>query len=308
MTDKKNRVAILLSTFNGEQFLSAQLDSLLVQTHAACDLWVRDDGSSDATLAIVHRYAAAHPNIRVTAGANLGFVGSFHELLQIAGNGYDFYFFCDQDDVWLPGKVASAVALLAPQTGPALYCSRTQYTDMALEAIGPSPDYPADKIGWGNALVQNIATGCTVALNASARQLVLSSLPRYCLAHDWWAYLVVSAFGTVVFDTQSHILYRQHGRNTIGMQQQGLLGQWARVQRFARRLRQAGPGWLDQLAEFDRTHGARLKDGQRAQLQMLLQSRRQWLAAFRVAIQGFYWRMSAVDTLILRVLLALRLY
>ena len=77
---------------------------------------------------------------------------------------------------------------------------------------------------------------------------------------------------------------------------------------FARRLRQAGPGWLDQLAEFDRAHGARLKDGQRAQLQMLLQSRRQWLAAFRVATQSFYWRMSAVDTLILRVLLALRLY
>ena len=98
------------------------------------------------------------------------------------------------------------------------------------------------------------------------------------------------------------------GRNTIGMQKQGLLGQWARVQRFARRLRQAGPGWLDQLAEFDRAHGARLKDGQRAQLQMLLQSRRQWLAAFRVATQSFYWRMSAVDTLILRVLLALRLY
>ena len=96
MTDKQNRVAILLSTFNGERFLPAQLDSLLAQTHTACDIWLRDDGSSDGTLAIVHRYAEQYPSIRLKEGANLGFVGSFHDLLQTAGDGYDFYFYCDR--------------------------------------------------------------------------------------------------------------------------------------------------------------------------------------------------------------------
>lgn len=308
MTDKQNRVAILLSTFNGERFLQQQLDSLRAQTHADCDIFVRDDGSMDATLDIVRRDASAHGRMQVRAGANLGFVGSFFELLQMAGDGYDFYFFCDQDDVWLPGKVAGAVAALAPQGGAAMYCSRTECVDAQLQAIGPSPDYPPGKIGWGNALVQNIATGCTIALNAPARQLLLSGLPRHCLAHDWWAYLVVSAFGSVVFDTQSHILYRQHGGNAIGMQQGGLRGQWARVQRFVHRLRQAGPGWLDQLAEFERVHGARLDAGKRTEVRLLLQSRKRWLAALRVARMGFYWRMNPTDSRILRVLLALRLY
>ncbi|MEF9964701.1 MAG: glycosyltransferase family 2 protein [Comamonas sp.] len=301
-------MAILLSTFNGEQFLPAQLDSLLAQSHAACDIWVRDDGSSDQSLAIVQRYAAAHSQIQVCAGANLGFVASFYELLQNVGAGYDFYFFCDQDDVWLPSKVSRALMLLDGQQGAALYCSRTQYVDRDLQPIGPSPDYDRSCIGWGNALVQNIATGCTVALNAAARERLLSKGPGFCLAHDWWAYLVVSAFGSVVFDSESHILYRQHGRNTIGMQKQGLVGQWARVQRFWRRLRQAGPGWIDQLSEFERRHGADLPEAQRRQLRMLIRSRSSWTTAVRASMQRYYWRMNAVDTLILRVLLALRLY
>ncbi|GAB2455415.1 hypothetical protein GCM10027082_02430 [Comamonas humi] len=308
MTDKQNRVAILLSTFNGERFLQEQLDSLRAQTHADCDIFVRDDGSTDATLALLRRDASAHGRMQVQAGANLGFVGSFFELLQMAGDGYDFYFFCDQDDVWLADKVASAVAALAPRQEAALYCSRTECVDAQLQPIGPSPDYPPAKIGWGNALVQNIATGCTMALNAPARRLLLSGLPRHCLAHDWWAYLVVSAFGAVVFDANSYIRYRQHGNNAIGMQQGGLRGQWARVQRFVRHLRRSGPGWLDQLAEFDRVHGHRLDAGRRGQVHLLLQSRRRWLAALRVARMRFYWRMNPTDTRILRVLLALRLY
>lgn len=308
MTDKQNRVAILLSTFNGERFLPAQLDSLLAQSHADCDIWVRDDGSSDQSLAIVRRYASTHPNIHIQAGKNLGFVASFYELLQSAGAGYGFYFFCDQDDVWLPSKVGRALALLDTEQGAALYCSRTQYVDRDLQPIGPSPDYDHRCIGWGNALVQNIATGCTIALNSAARERLLSQRPGFCLAHDWWAYLVVSAFGQVVFDSESHILYRQHGSNTIGMQKQGLAGQWARVQRFWRRLRQAGPGWIDQLSEFERLHGTSLPDAQRHQLRMLIRSRSSWITALRASAQHYYWRMSKVDTLILRVLLALRLY
>ncbi|MEJ5127752.1 glycosyltransferase family 2 protein [Comamonas sp. MYb21] len=308
MTDKQNRVAILLSTYNGERFLPAQLDSLLAQSHAGCDIWVRDDGSSDQSLAIVRRYASIHPNIHIQAGENFGFVASFYELLQNVGAGYGFYFFCDQDDVWLPSKVSRALALLEGEQGAALYCSRTQYVDRDLQPIGPSPDYDRRCIGWGNALVQNIATGCTVALNRAARERLLAQRPGFCLAHDWWAYLVVSAFGQVVFDSESHILYRQHGSNTIGMQKQGLAGQWARVQRFWRRLRQAGPGWIDQLSEFDRLHGADLADAQRRQLRMLIRSRSSWTTALRASVQRYYWRMSKVDTLILRVLLALRLY
>lgn len=307
MSDPGKRVAILLSTFNGEQFLPQQLDSLYAQQGVDCHIFVRDDGSRDGTLDIVRRYARERGRMSVLAGDNIGFVRSFFTLLQVAGESYDFYFFCDQDDVWLPSKVGAALAMLEqrrPQ-GPAMYCGRTEYVDRQLRPLGLSPDYPPGKLGWGNALVQNVATGCTVALNAPARALLAARVPRQCLAHDWWAYLVVSAFGEVVFDRRSHIRYRQHGGNTIGMQRGGWSGFALRLRRF---LERRGFGILDQLAEFMRLHGDGLSVERREQACRLLCSRQRWQDGLRVAAMGFYWRMSRVDSVILRLLLVLRKY
>lgn len=307
MTDDNNRVAILLSTFNGEKFLPQQLDSLYAQNHPNLHIFVRDDGSSDGSLAIAQRYARQKGGMTVMPGKNVGFVQSFFELLQLAGDGYDFYFFCDQDDVWHPDKVAAAVDGLLQRglRGPGMYCSRTEYVDEQLNTLGMSPGYPDAKLGWGNALVQNVATGCTMAINAPARALLTAQLPGQCLAHDWWVYLVVSAFGEVVFDQRSHIRYRQHGSNTIGMLQGGWAGQWSRVRRFWRR---SGFGFLDQLAEFLRIHGDQLEADRREQVRWLLRSRQRWQDGVRVAAMGFYWRTSLVDSLILRVLLVLKKY
>ena len=307
MTDNNNRVAILLSTFNGEKFLREQLDSLYAQDHPCLHIFVRDDGSSDGSLEILRQYEREKGHMNVIASNNLGFVRSFFELLQAAGDGYDFYFFCDQDDVWHSAKVSAAVDLLGRRVkrGPGMYCGRTQYVDAQLRPLGISPDYPERKIGWGNALVQNVATGCTMAINRPARALLLRKLPQQCLAHDWWVYLVVSAFGDVVFDRRSYIQYRQHGRNTIGILKRGWRGQWFRVQRF---LQRSGFGILDQLEEFLRIHGSQLMEERRIQVRWLLRTRQRWQDGLRVAGMGFYWRMSTVDSFILRVLLLLRKY
>lgn len=307
MSEPRKQVAILLSTFNGEQFLPQQLDSLYAQEGVDCHIFVRDDGSCDGTLAILHGYARDHGRLRLTAGSNIGFVHSFFTLLQAAGDEYDFYFFCDQDDVWHPRKALAAVAMLEQrqQCGPAMYCGRTEYVDEQLRPLGFSPAYACSKVGWGNALVQNIATGCTVALNNPARNLLVTRLPRQCLAHDWWAYLVVSAFGEVIYDPRSYIQYRQHGSNAIGMQQSGYSGLMLRVRRF---LKRRGFGILDQLDEFMRLYGNDLSGERQEQANRLLRSRHHWLQGLRVAGMGFYWRMARVDSLILRVLLVLRKY
>lgn len=307
MSDLCKRAAILLSTFNGEQFLAQQLDSLYAQTGVDFHIFVRDDGSEDGTLEIVRRYARERGRMSLLAGQNIGFVRSFFTLLQEAGEGFDFYFFCDQDDVWQPEKIWAAVGMLMQKDlgGPAMYCGRTEYVDVNLHRLGQSSDYQASQLGWGNALVQNVATGCTVALNAQARELLATYVPHRCLAHDWWAYLVVSAFGEVIFDSHSHIKYRQHGNNTIGMERAGWAGLQARVQRF---LKRRGFGMLDQLDEFLRLHGDRLSVEQRAQVSMLLRSRLGWQHGLRLACMGFYWRTRRVDSLILRLLLVMRRY
>jgi hypothetical protein len=219
------RVAILLSTFDGEAFLSEQLDSFLVQSHDNWILYWRDDGSTDGTLDIIHAFAGRAGQGRCVhvegAGARLGPTASFLHLLRSVAPGLadgDVVAFADQDDVWLPEKLARGLAALAAveARAPALYCARQVLVDARLRplgtslAIAPHWEFPA-------ALAQNVATGCTVMLNRGGAALVARSRPSDGALHDWWCYLMVSAGGGVVLqDSQPVVLYRQHGRNLIG--------------------------------------------------------------------------------------------
>jgi hypothetical protein len=130
----------------------------------------------------------------------------------------DFFAFCDQDDVWLPDKLSRAVSALnrIPADVPALYCTRQHLVDKNLKPIGlSSPAHPLPS--FANALVQNIAVGCTIVLNASARKVVLATPIPTSSIHDWWSYLnVTGAVGHVRFEDKPSILYRQHDGNTIG--------------------------------------------------------------------------------------------
>jgi hypothetical protein len=219
------RVAILLSTFNGAQFLRAQLDSFLAQTHANWVLFWRDDGSTDETVAIIRQFATELGEGRchclAQSGGHMGPAASFMALLGEAAHraeAIDAVAFADQDDVWLPHKLArGAIALAARDAAvPALYCARQVLVDAALRHIalsGPSAPHP----GFPASLTQNVATGCTVMLNGAALQLVSRSAPSAASLHDWWCYLLVTAAGgDLLQDDEPVVLYRQHAGNLVG--------------------------------------------------------------------------------------------
>lgn len=235
-------VLVLLSTYNGEDYIKQQLDSLLNQEGVELRVLIRDDGSADSTAAILRDYQDRYPDkLSMVLGENLGLPHSYFELMRHASsnmNNYDYYAFCDQDDVWLPDKLQRAVACLwkEQQEMPLMYCSSTQMADRHLNKLGIWPSYPAKKISLYNALVENVAVGCTIVLNREALLLIAAHVPQnlhHVIMHDWWAYLWVSAFGCVIFDGQPSILYRQHGSNTLGGQNENLLAKWVkRFQRF----------------------------------------------------------------------------
>ncbi len=213
------RVAILLSTYNGARFLAAQLDSFVAQSLAEWRLYWRDDGSEDATVAVMQAFAAGAGAGRCEAVAvpgHLGATESFMALLRAAAPAGLPVAFADQDDVWLPEKLALGVAALGAEAGPALYCSRQMLVDDGLAPLGESaplrrtPCFPA-------ALTQNIATGCTVLLNPAAARLVAGSQAPSGSLHDWWSYLLVAAAGgRVIADPTPTVLYRQHRGNLVG--------------------------------------------------------------------------------------------
>lgn len=99
-------VSIVMCTYNGEQFLREQLDSILAQTYPIHELIIQDDCSTDHTADIVREYARQYPFIRFHANiSNLGFNRNFQDALSKAEG--DYIAIADQDDIWYEEKIAA---------------------------------------------------------------------------------------------------------------------------------------------------------------------------------------------------------
>lgn len=219
------RVVILLATYEGAAFLCDQLASFAAQEHDDWYLIWRDDGSSDATAALLQEFAETQAPGRVARLADpagrVGSAASFLALLRHAAptlEERDVVAFADQDDVWLPFKLTRAVRALGhvPAERPAIYSARQILVDANLNPLAVSPAV-AMSAGFPASLTQNLATGCTVTMNGAAARLVAGSTAPPGCQHDWWAYLLVTAAGgRFLADEEPVVLYRQHGGNAVG--------------------------------------------------------------------------------------------
>lgn len=221
-------VVVVLSSFNGARFIAEQIESIRRQSFTGWSLLVRDDGSSDQTLAIVERLARADPRISLMRDGrgNLGAAASFGALFERAAGSHARYVACaDQDDVWQSTKLARELELLQRReadAGPAVpLLVHSDLTVVAedLHVIHPSflafqhlrhvADRPLSAV-----LVQNFVTGCTAVFN---RALLLAAVPLpQVVMHDWWLALCAAALGEILYLPEPTVLYRQHQRNAIG--------------------------------------------------------------------------------------------
>ena len=212
----ENRVIVLLSAYNGEKYLTEQIESALSQTGVDIDLLIRDDGSSDGTLKILEKYEN-DGLAAVVKGENIGTCRSFFNLLEIAGDA-PYYAFCDQDDLWLPDKTAVAIDKLnkiPPETPAACFC-RLDIVSENLRHIAYSPLYK-EPLGLKTAVCGNVLTGMACVINKAARDIIASRPPEFAIMHDWWAFIVISALGVIIYDEAPLVKYRQHGSNVIGL-------------------------------------------------------------------------------------------
>lgn len=214
-------VIVLMSCYNGELYLKEQINTILSQKELMA-LCIRDDGSSDNSITIIKEIISNNhdTDIRIIEGDNIGVVHSFLELMKYAENNFplaDYYAFADQDDYWFPDKIEVAISYLrkTPNNKPALYLSQYQMADAMLKHIA-TPKLKAN-VWIESALVNNIATGCTMVMNRHLLRTTNRYSPHNITMHDYWVYLVaLSIDADVYFDPVPHFLYRQHGRNAIG--------------------------------------------------------------------------------------------
>lgn len=212
------RIAVLLSSYNGEKFIREQIDSILAQQgDFTLDLWVRDDGSTDATPGILEEYAAAG-KLRWYAGENLRSTHSFLDLVKTC-TGYDFYAFADQDDVWKPDKLARAASALAGKTEPAMVFSDAALVDGDLRPLGRTVYHHPPRCEYPTMLCIGGVLGCTTVMNEALAALIRSKpTPPQIILHDYYAATVCAAVGgQVLYDPYVSMLYRQHGGNVVGV-------------------------------------------------------------------------------------------
>ena len=222
-------IDILLSTYNGEKYISKQIDSILNQTYTEWRLLVRDDASSDNTTTILNKYQQQNSQkiiiISNNTNQNIGVIKSFETLLKFSNNKY--IMFCDQDDIWLPNKIEESLnsILLLEQSNPntpilihtdlsiidendtITHSSLWQYAGIKPNILNNNPKYMA---------FCNSVTGCTILMNKQCKDIVLP-FPINIMMHDAWIAIKISQLGIIHNINKPLILYRQHANNTLGI-------------------------------------------------------------------------------------------
>lgn len=221
------KVDIALATYNGAAYLREQLESILAQDYKDWRLFIRDDGSTDGTLAILDEYAAKHPEkIRLLPGDNkkpLGINGNFSALL--AATSAPYVMCADQDDTWYPNKISLTLSGLQElereqgSTVPLLVHTDVTVTNEVLEVVYPSRmkhyRVQPEQSSLSRLLIQNTVQGCTMMMNRALLSAALP-IPQGVRIYDMWLAQVAAALGDIGYIDRSTMSYRQHKSNVIG--------------------------------------------------------------------------------------------
>lgn len=215
----EKRVLVLMSSYNGENYIKAQIESIMNQRNISnLVLRIRDDGSKDNTCKIIEDLQNDYfGRIELIKGNNIGYNASFFELINSA-EGYDYYSISDQDDVWLPSKLEVAVKALEEKDNciPLLYASTSYLVYNDLKPYGQTRK-KGRKFSIYNTIIQNICPGHTQVFNNALLSLIKGDLDTTRVyVYDSWITNVAMLFGTIIFNNSSFTFYRQHKGNQLG--------------------------------------------------------------------------------------------
>lgn len=217
------KVAILLATYNGEEWIRAQISSIQNQMNCVVHFYIRDDGSNDQTLEIIN---TSIPVEQLTIIDNYGIsTGSaalnFFKIIETLDlSKFDYIALADQDDIWFPEKIAEGIELIN-KTGSDGYSSNLiAFDNFSSKSWVVNKNVIQRKYDY---LFQGASAGCTYILSQKSLNLIKEvmankfiNLTKDC-SHDWIIYAICRSHGLRwVHDHRSFIAYRQHNRNLYG--------------------------------------------------------------------------------------------
>jgi len=237
-------VVICVATYNGERYLRDQLDSLVNQENIDFEILVGDDGSTDKTLDVLKEYADLGKLTELHQFERVGINENFLNLLKLCKD-YDFVAFSDQDDIWESNKLYELSKLLGNEKPELAFCQRSIFVS------GKRSQRPKflneSKVGFHNALVENVVPGNTMLLNRKAVEIIIASNISIAKYYDSYIYLLISGLGEVKYLPATLLRYRIHEKNAVGIRKFSITGYKKAVETYILNAQLLKSGYLAPL-------------------------------------------------------------
>lgn len=260
MISGKLSISVAMCTYNGSAFLSEQLASIAAQTRLPDEVVVCDDGSTDSTPDIVADFARTVPfPVRwIRNEVNLGSTKNFEKAIGLCAG--DLIALSDQDDIWMPEKLARQAELF--ERDPALggVFSDAELVDDKSQPVGTRlwvgfrfPPHQQKKFREGGAvdvlLKWNVVTGATLMIRASLRA-IYTPIPA-CWHHDGWIAWMAVLYSKLDFIEEPLIRYRIHASQQVGVAAFAHSRKFSLIQRLQLAKREHSARNLAEARDFD---------------------------------------------------------
>ena len=203
---KRKSISVAMAAYNGEKYIRQQLESIVSQLSQDDEIVISLDPSQDNTQAIIESFQDSR--IHLIQGPGKGLISNFENA--ILHTTKDIIFLCDQDDIWLDGKV-NITSYFEQDVQVVLHDAKI--VDSSLNVLEPS-FFQSRKVSLGiqKNIIKNSYMGCCMAFRKELKEHILP-FPKSLPMHDQWIGLVGEKVGKNVFVDTPYVLYRRHGEN-----------------------------------------------------------------------------------------------
>lgn len=246
------KVLVIMGTYNGERYVSEQLQSILNQEGVLSYVLVRDDASKDRTPSILKEFKEKYPD-RIQLFLGDKNLNSYYEIVKMGNiEGFDYYAFSDHDDVWFGDKLIVAIEKLKEldENKPCLYYSNLAVTDENLNF--KFNVYGKNKIAATpeSCFVDIAASGNTFVFNRKALDVFVFGPTKKEFYWDVWFELVIFFVGCVVYDDIPHIWFRRTGSNVSGPRERGFKLWYSRAKKVLKEKKNGGNHMHSSMAQL----------------------------------------------------------
>lgn len=207
--------SVCMATYNGADYVSEQISSILCNLEKEDELIVSDDGSVDETLEIIRDFQSRDERIRLLTGSHQGIISNFSRAIEASSG--EYVFLSDQDDVWDNNKVSKVIRTFQERPEAKVIVHNARLIDSTGERLPMTLfELRQSKPGLIKNIIKNSYVGCCMAFRRSVLAKAMP-IPTKVAMHDWWIGLWGEIERGSVFINEELMGYRRHETNASSL-------------------------------------------------------------------------------------------